>query len=177
MNMDLKKIASGLILIIGLFAFIVSISNNNLNFALIYLSTTLIFWVLYGLLLDAFDVRIFAGIISASGFLIAISILFMFGIGEVPFPVGAIIFHSGGIAIALSIGLFSLFPILILYQMGTTSIQVKPKARQDIIEKEPEPVIISEEWEIASDNDFPLTSIFPTIGIIKSPVTDIINSN
>ncbi|SVC28312.1 uncharacterized protein METZ01_LOCUS281166, partial [marine metagenome] len=93
--MDFKKIAGGLIFVIGVFAFIVSISNNNLNFALIYLTAALILWVLYSLLLDAFDVRVFAWIISASGFLVAISVFFMFGIEEVPYPVGAIVFHSG----------------------------------------------------------------------------------
>ena len=117
MNIDLKKICGGLILAIGILAFVISISNNNLNNALIYLTAGLIFWVLYGLLLDAFDVRIFAGTISASGFLVAISVLFMFGIEEVPYPVGAIIFHSGGFAGAMGISLFSLFPILILYQI------------------------------------------------------------
>ena len=115
MNRDLKKIAGGLILVIGMLAFIVSISNNNLNFALIYLTTTLISWVLYGLVLDVFDVRIFAWIISASGFLVAIAVLFMFGIEEVPYPVGAIVFHSEGFAGSLGIGLFSLFPILIIH--------------------------------------------------------------
>ena len=95
MNIDMKKIISVSVLVIGFFAFILSIYNNNINFALIYLTAALIFWVLYGLLLDAFDVRIFAGVISVSGFLVAISVLFMFGIEEVPFPVGAIIFHLG----------------------------------------------------------------------------------
>ena len=151
--MDLKKIAGGLILVIGLFAFIISISNNNLNFALIYLTGTLIFWVLYGLLLDAFDVRIFAWTISASGFLVAISILFMFGIKEVPYPVGAIVFHSGGLAGALGLGLFSLFPILILYQMDITDTQVKSKVKHKLPKKEPEAEILSEEWEIATDDD------------------------
>ena len=112
MKMDVKKIASGLILVIGVFAFIRSISNNNLNFALIYLTSTLIFWVLYGLFLDLFDVKIFAGIISGSGFLVAISVLFIFGIEEVTYPVGAIIFHSVGFAGALGIGIFYLFPII-----------------------------------------------------------------
>ena len=153
MNMDLKKIASGLILIIGLFAFIVSISNNNLNFALIYLTATLIFWVLYGLLLDAFDVRIFAGIISASGFLVAFSVFFMFGIEEVPYPMGAIIFHSGGFAGALGIGLFSLFPILILHQMNATKTMRKTEVLQEMSQQEPKSEIFSEEWEMASDDD------------------------
>ena len=153
MNMNLKKMSGGLILVIGVFAFILSISYNNLNFALIYLTSTLILWVLYGLLLDVFDVRIFAGIISASGFLVAISVLVMFGIEEVSYPIGAIVFHSGGFAGALGIGLFSLFPILILYQIGTTSAKGKPDVRQEWSKKEPTPEIFSEDWEIASDTD------------------------
>ena len=153
MNINLKKICGGLILAIGIFAFVISISNNNLNNALIYLTAGLIFWVLYGLLLDAFDVQIFAGAISASGFLVAISVLFMFGIEEVPFPVGAIVFHSRGLAAALGIGLFSLFPILILHQIGAEQTKKKFKDGHALSNKEPDPEIFSEEWEIASDDD------------------------
>ena len=151
--MDLKKIVGGLILVIGVFAFIISIFNNNLNFALIYLTTTLILWVLYGLFLDMFDVKIFAGIISGSGFLVAISVLFMFGIEEVPYPVGAIVFHSIGFAGALGIGLFSLFPILILYQMDNPKKQQKIKVGQESPIKKSEPKIFSEEWEMATEED------------------------
>ena len=153
MKMDVKKIASGLILVIGVFAFIISISNNNLNFALIYLTSALIFWVLYGLFLDVFDGQIFAGIISASGFLVAISVLLMYGIEEVPYPEGAIIFHSEGFAGALGIGLFSLFPIVILHQMGTLKMQKKSSERPEFLIKEPESEIFSEEWEMASNDD------------------------
>ena len=153
MNMDLKKMAGGLILVIGVLAFVLSISHNNLNFALIYLTAALIFWVLYGLLLDAFDVRIFAGIISASGFLVAISVFFMFGIEEVPYPIGAIIFHSGGFAGALGIGLFSLFPILILHQLDATNVKEKSKTRSELFENKPEQEIFSEEWEMAAAAD------------------------
>ena len=119
MNQNLKKIASGLILIIGLILFFSSLLNNNLNLALVYLTSTLIFWVLYGLLLDDFDVHIFAWVISATGFLLAISIFFIYGVEEVPHPVGAIVFHAGGIAGALGMGLFSLFPFLIMYQLSS----------------------------------------------------------
>ena len=151
--MDLRKIVGGLILVIGVFAFIISIFNNNLNFALIYLTTTLIFWVLYGLFMDLFDVKIFAGIISGSGFLVAISVLFLFGIEEVPYPVGAIVFHSIGFAGALGIGLFSLFPILILYQMDNPKKHQKIKVGQESSIKKSEPKIFSEEWEMATEDD------------------------
>ena len=153
MNIDLKKICGGLILVIGMLAFIISISNNNLNFALIYLTAALILWVLYGFLLDAFDIRIFAGIISTSGFLVGLSVFFMYGIEEVPFPIGAIVFHSVGLAGALGIWLFSLFPIVILYQIYSERAKEKLETRFKFSENDPKPEISSEDWEIASDHD------------------------
>ena len=151
--MNFKKIVGGLILVIGMLAFIISIFNNNLNFALIYLTTTLILWVLFGLFLDIFDAKIFAVIISGSGFFVAISVLFMFGIEEVPYPVGAIVFHSIGFAGALGIGLFSLFPILILYQMDNPKKHQKIKVGEESSIKKSEPKIFSEEWEMATEDD------------------------
>ena len=153
MNINMKKIVSVSVLVIGLFAFILSIYNNNINFALIYLTTALIFWVLYGLLVDAFDIQIFAWIISVSGFLVALSVLFMFGIEEVAYTVGAIIFHSEGIAGALGIGLFSLFPILILHQIGTAIASENAIIDQELPEEKFKPEILSEEWEVASDDE------------------------
>ena len=151
--MKYKKIAGSLILVIGVSAFIVSISNNNLNFALIYLTTTLILWVLYGLILDAFDVQIFAWIISVSGFMVAISVFFMFGIEEVPYPVGAIVFHSGGLAGALGIGFFALFPILILHQTGTENLPKISRTESVISREDMEPEIVSNEWEMATEEE------------------------
>jgi hypothetical protein len=153
MNQNLKKIASGLILVIGLILFFSSLLNNNLNLALVYLTSTLIFWVLYGLLLDDFDVRIFAWVISAAGFLLAISIFFNYGVEEVPHPVGAIVFHAGGIAGALGMGLFSLFPFLIIHQLNSDkSIPiVAPAVNENDIPLEPE--LDSDEWEFATEEE------------------------
>ena len=153
MNMDLKKITSGLILTIGIFAFILSIYNNNLNFALIYLTASLILWILYVFILDDFDVQIFARIVSISGFLIALSVLIMFGVEEVPYPVGAIIFHSEGFAGALVIGLFSLLPILFLHLMGMEKNQKKNKVVEVFSEEDSKLKRYIAEWEIASDDD------------------------
>ena len=151
--MDLKKITGGLILVIGVFAFTLNISNNNINIALIYLTVSLIFWVLWGLILNVFDIRIFSWIISASGFIVAISVLLIYGIEEVSYPIGAIIFHSGGFASALGIGLFSLFPILFLHNIDNVKVKRKSKVIHKITNKDPDPKIISKEWDIASDDD------------------------
>ena len=152
MNLYLKKMASGLILFIGLILFFSSLVNNNLNLALVSLTSTLIFWVVYGLLLDTFDVRIFSWVISTAGFLLAISIFFLYGVEEVPHPIGAIVFHMGGIAGALGIGLFSLFPLLIMHQLSFD----KTVSTTSVINENntpPEPELKSDDWEFATEEE------------------------
>jgi len=152
MNQNLKNIASGLILIIGLFIFLSNLINNNLNLALVTLTSTLILWVLYGLILDSFNIKFFIWVISSTGFLLALSIFFLYGIEEVPHPIGAIIFHSGGIAGALGIGLFSLFPLLILHQLNYNSKNTKPTLidNNDIPNKTE---LDSDDWELATEEE------------------------
>ena len=153
MNMDLKKIGGGMILFVGLILFFLSLSNNNLNLALVSLTSTLIFWVIYGLLLDAFDLRVFAFVISSAGFLLALSVFFLYGVEEVPHPVGAIVFHAGGIAGSLGIGLFSLFPLLILHQINSEKPPKSPEIKPDSDELDAEPELFSDDWEMANDDD------------------------
>ena len=71
MSNDLKKIIGILILIVGFIAFFIAIGNNNLNFSLIFITSSLIIWVLFSLLLDFFDIKMFAGVVSFAGFLVA----------------------------------------------------------------------------------------------------------
>ena len=153
MNQNLKKIASGLILVIGLILFFFSLLNNRLNLSLVYLTSTLIIWVLYGLILDNFDVRIFAGVISATGFLLAVSIFFIKGVTEVPYPVGALVFNAVGIASALGIGLFSLFPLLIIHQLSSTKTTSPATHKLNENDTTPGPELDSDEWEFATEDE------------------------
>ena len=153
MNLDLKKIAGGMILVIGLILFFSSLSQNNLNLALVFLTSALIFWVIYGLLLDVFDVQIFAWVIASVGFLLALSVFFLFGIEEIPYPIGAIIFHTGGIAGSLGIGFFSLFPLLIIHQLNYHNLSAKP----GVLMNENSPLstsnLESDDWELATEEE------------------------
>ena len=153
MSLDLKKILGGLILLIGLILFFSSLINNNLNLALVSLTSALILWVIYGLLLEVFDVRIFAWVISLSGFLLALSVFFVFGIEEMPHPIGAIIFHTGGIAGSLGIGLFSLFPLLIIHQLNSQNISTKPGVLMNEDGFPAIPNLESDDWELATEEE------------------------
>ena len=153
MNLDLKKMAGGLILVIGLILFFSSLVDNKLNLALVFLTSALILWVIYGLLLDVFDVRIFAWVISLSGFLLALSVFFVFGVEEMPHPIGAIVFHTGGIAGSLGIGFFSLFPLLILYQLNSQNISTKPGVLMNEDGFPAIPNLKRDDWEMATEEE------------------------
>ena len=154
MNIDLKKITPNFILILGFFSFILLAWNNNLIYALIYLTSTIIFWVLYRLALDIFDIDIFARIISFSGLLVAISILCIFGIEEVPYPIGAFIFHAEGFAGALGIGLFSIFPIIMIYQIDRSDkINKELEENSNSSSNNLKSEIEYHDWEIATEDD------------------------
>ena len=47
----------------------------------------------------------------------------------------------------------SFFPILILYQMGTINTLKKSKQMKKLSGEIPHPEVLSDEWEIASDDD------------------------
>ena len=143
----------GLILFIGLILFFSSLVDNNLNLALVSLTSALILWVIYGLLLDVFDVRIFAWVISLSGFLLALSVFFVFGVEEMPHPIGAIVFHSGGIAGSLGIGFFSLFPLLIIHQLNSQNISTKPRVLMNEDGFPAIPNLESDDWELATEEE------------------------
>ena len=153
MSFDLKKITGGLILLIGLILFFSALIDNNLNLALVSLTSALMLWVIYGLLLDVFDVRIFAWVISLSGFLLALSVFFVFGVEEMPHPIGAIVFHTGGIAGSLGIGFFSLFPLLIIHQLNSQNTSTKPGMMMNDDGFPAIPNLESDDWELATEEE------------------------
>ena len=70
-----------------------------------------------------------------------------------PHPIGAIVFHAGGIAGALGISLFSLFPLLIMYQLNPEKTSSKPEVliNEDSLASIPE--LESDDWEFATEEE------------------------
>lgn len=152
MDLYLKKITTALILIIGIILFFSSLLNNNINLALVSLVSSLIFWVLFGLAFNIFDVEIFSWVVSGSGFLLSICVFFIYGIEQVAHPVGAIVFHSGGIAGSLGIGFFSLFPILIMHQLNSNNISI-PSLIKNAEDDDDNTEVMSDDWEIVTEEE------------------------
>ena len=90
--------------------------------------------------------------------MVAIATFFLFGIEEVPFPAGAIIFHLEGIATSLGICLFSLFPIIPFFNLDKEKDISSPETNKtNIINQkqstEPEIFFDDDDWELATEDD------------------------
>ncbi len=78
---------------------------------------------------------------------------FVFGIEEIPHPIGAIVFHAGGIAGSLGIGFFSLFPLLIIHQLNSQNISIKPGMFMNKDGSSIPPNLESDDWELATEEE------------------------
>jgi hypothetical protein len=93
----------------------------------------------------------FSRILSVSGFLLSFTVFFMFGVEEMAYPAGAIVFHSIGIAKALGIGFAASIPLLILYQQPTV---LGPSSQKTTTSKSgPIAVLDDDEYELADEGD------------------------
>ena len=102
MNINSKTI-SWLILAGGLFLYLWNITNNQFTYATIFMAGSILLWMFVGFTADSFDNKEFAQVLSGAGFLWALSVFFLYGLEEMSYPAGAIVFHSDGIAKALGL--------------------------------------------------------------------------
>ena len=98
-----------------------------------------------------FDQKLFSKILCYSGVLLSISMFFMFGVEEVAYPVGAIIFHQDGIAKTLGVLLVALLPVLLMSE------EVEVIEQEDEgFESDTHTVFGQEDdsnWEVATDEE------------------------
>lgn len=150
MNLCNKNYISYLVLLVGLICYCCYINTMQFIPATIVMSTSLLLWVAFNCYFDTFDRLLFSKILSISGIIISISIFFIFGIEEIPFPTGALIFHSYGIAISLLMILLSLLPVLFMDISSSTPIAASP---QTSYIEESKSDSIDDGWEIATEHD------------------------
>ena len=107
-----SKAMSWLILAGGLFLYLWNITDNQFAYATIFMTGSILLWMFIGFTTDSFNNKEFAQILSGAGFLLALSVFFLYGLEEMPYPAGAIVFHSNGIAKALGLGIVASLPLL-----------------------------------------------------------------
>ena len=149
-----SKVISWLILAGGLFLYLWNITENEFVYATIFMASSILLWMFIGFSTNSFVNKEFAQVLSGAGFLLSISVFFLYGLEEMPYPSGAIVFHSDGIAKALGLGIIASFPIL----FGTDNIETRntrsSKANvSSLAATEPTVVVDDEDFELADVDD------------------------
>ena len=148
MYIDSKAI-SWLVLAVGLFLYLWNITDNQFTYATIFMAGSILLWMLIGFITDSFDNKEFAQVLSGAGFLLAISVFFLYGLEEMSYPTGAIVFHSDGIAKALGLGIAASLPLLFGLKTQTNNTGTQTIAAST----EPTFIIDDEDFELADVDD------------------------
>ena len=115
---------------------------SGFSSALFSLILTLFIFVIFSLLLDVFDIKEFTLLLSVCGLIVSTTTFFYYGIEEVAYPYGAIVFHFDGILKSLIMLFISSLPILFLY-----------KGKNNINNNDFAANYDDSEWEIATADD------------------------
>ena len=156
MNIDIQKIISGTILLLGLAVFLFVVTAREFEYSVIVATFTLISWIAYILTIEKNqDYKQIGNVIITTGIIMGIAIFFVFGVEEVAFPRGSFQFKASGIVKSLAVILFSLVPALLFYVVEETLPRIA-KARTSLpkeTEKQPINDYDDDIWEEVSEEE------------------------
>ena len=138
-----------LILIAGIAIYILLTTANNLSNAIIWTIFVLYVWVFLSLYLGKFNFQKLLKICCYVGILFSITFFITFGLEEIPYPEGALLFHSKPIAISLLIFFISSLPLI--YKIAANQDGVEDKKTNTVFKQEQQSV--KEKWEEATLDD------------------------
>jgi len=133
-------------IILGYIVYTFIITQSTFSLAIIWMMFVIYGWLLISLYIKEYTFNSFLYIISISGIILSISFFFIQGVEELPFPEGALMFHSEGIAKALFIFLICTIPALVM-----KSNRSKAVIKKDVIIDKVN--IQKETWEEATVDD------------------------
>ena len=138
-----------LILIAGLAIYILLTTANNLSNAIIWTIFVLYVWFFLSLYLNKFNFQKLLKICCYAGILFSITFFITLGLEEIPYPEGALLFHSKPIAISLLIFFISSLPLI--YKIADNQEGDEDKKTNIVFNQEQQSV--KEKWEEATLDD------------------------
>jgi len=161
MNYNFRQNAPAILLLIGYFVYFVLLFQISFSVAVIWMLLLVYLWIAFTLYLNTYNRGSLLYILSASGVLVSLSLFFLNGVEEVPFPEGAVVFHLEGIA--QSVFLLFLCSVPILFKLIPEQAQTTSVAEQKFVQKRtdqltqepqiPEEQAQSNDWEEATVED------------------------
>tara|TARA_B100000902_G_scaffold37737_1_gene45049 strand:- start:370 stop:855 length:486 start_codon:yes stop_codon:yes gene_type:complete len=149
---NFKQSIPSFFLVLGYLVYFILLFKTSFSISVIWMMILIYLWLSTSLYFNIYNSNSFIKILSGSGIFVALSMFFLNGVEEVPFPEGAVIFHAEGIAQALFLLFLCSIPIVLKLIPENTiilnnSIDTKSNSR-DIKGKNQ-----SEDWEEATIED------------------------
>ena len=151
---NFKQSIPSVFLVLGYLVYFILLFKTSFAISAIWMMFLVYIWLSTSLYLNIYNSNSFIKILSFSGILVALSMLFLNGIEEVPFPEGAVIFHADGIAQALFLLFLCSIPIVLRLipenvVILKSSIDTKASSNSSNTKKENQ----SDDWEEATIED------------------------
>ena len=149
---NFKQSIPSFFLVLGYLLYFILLFKTSFSISVIWMMILIYLWLSTSLYFNIYNSNSFIRILSGSGIFVALSMFFLNGVEEVPFPEGAVVFHADGIAQALFLLFLCSIPIVLKLIPENTiilnnSIDTKSNSR-DIKGKNQ-----SEDWEEATIED------------------------
>ena len=154
MNNNFKQSIPSVFLVSGYLVYLILLFKVSFAISVIWIMLLVYIWLSLTLYLNIYSFNSFMRTLSFSGILVSLSMFFLKGVEEVPFPEGAVVFHTDGIAQALFLLFLCSIPIVlrILPENSTivdNSLETSPSSTLSDSMTEPQ----SEDWEEATIED------------------------
>ena len=149
-----KNYISCAVLSIGLLIYCCYINAFEFIPATTTMILSLLLWIGTTTYFETFNKVLLSKVLCFAGFILSVSIFFIFGMEEVPFPQGALIFHDYGISVSLFVILISLLPLLFVSSSKTESLPTNSQS-SSLLAVEDDTSLNNEDnnWEIATDDE------------------------
>ena len=149
---NFKQSIPSFFLVLGYLVYFIMLFKTSFAMSAIWMMILIYLWLATSLYLNIYSPNSFIKILSGSGVLVALSMFFLNGVEEVPFPEGAVVFHAEGIAQALFLLFLCIVPTVLKLVPKNTIIMKSPidnKSKSSEVKENNQ----SGDWEEATIED------------------------
>jgi len=140
----------------GFFFFVISLSSSQFIYSAVVFGLALTAWLIFHVsTTEKLNARNISYVLSVSGILMGLTVFFVFGVEQLAFPRGGILFHYEAISGSFLIILFSSLPPVLFYLVQDRPPNIVQEKSQEEPPSEPQPQqdYDSNKWEEATEKE------------------------